>query len=149
MSPICHSGELSLEYIQDEAQEVAKQLINFEPLTSSSHQDILREFCPEKRISSEMNHLEQLGTHWICDPKELFPLESLAETEQGHNVCEQQIFSQSKASGTPECVPEHRHTVGQHSAADEKITQALANLHFLGWDSLAGQEKQGQSFLSL
>ncbi|XDV20609.1 hypothetical protein PO909_025911, partial [Leuciscus waleckii] len=144
ISPICHSGELSLEYeyIQDEAQEVAKQLINFEPLTSSSHQDILRKFCPEKRISSEMNQLEQLGTHWICDPKELFPLESLAETEQGHNVCEQQIFSQSKASGTPECVPEHRHTVRQHSAADEKITQALANLHFLGWDSLAGQEKQ-------
>lgn len=95
-----------------------------------------------------MNHLEQIdqfGTDWICDPKELFPLESLAETEQGHNVCEQQIFSQSKASATPECDPEHRHTVGQHSAADEKITQALANLHFLGWDSQAGQEKQGQS----
>ncbi|KAK7164692.1 hypothetical protein R3I94_003164 [Phoxinus phoxinus] len=145
ISPICHSGELSLEYIQDKAQEVAKQLINFEPLTSSSHQDILRNFCPEKRFSSEMNHLEQidqLGTDWICDPKELFPLESLAETELGHNVCEQQIFSQSKAPGTPECDPEHRHTVGQHSAADEKITQALANLHFLGWDSQAGQEKQ-------
>lgn len=145
ISPICHSGELSLEYIQDEAQEVAKQLINFQPLTSSSHQDILWKFCPEKRISSEMNHLEQIdqfGTDWICDPKELFPLESLAETEQGHNVCEQQIFSQSKASATPECDPEHRHTVGQHSAADEKITQALANLHFLGWDSQAGQEKQ-------
>ncbi|XP_077087196.1 rho guanine nucleotide exchange factor 28 isoform X6 [Siphateles boraxobius] len=145
ISPIWHSGELSLEYIQDEAQEVAKQLINFEPLTSSSHQDILRKFCQEKRISSEMNHLEQidqLGTDWICDPKELFPLESLAETEQGHNVCEQQSFSQSKASGTPECDPEHRHTVGQHSAADEKITQALANLHFLGWDSQSGQEKQ-------
>ncbi|XP_039505926.1 rho guanine nucleotide exchange factor 28 isoform X2 [Pimephales promelas] len=141
ISPICHSGELSLEYIQDEAQEVAKQLINFEPLTSSSHQDILRKFYTEKRISSEMHHLEQidqLGTNWMCDLKELFPLESLAETEQGHSVYEQQTFSQSKASGTPECDPEHR----QHSTADEKITQALANLHFLGWDSRAGQEKQ-------
>lgn len=148
ISPLCPSGELSLEYIQDEAQEVAEQLINFESLTSSSHQDILRKFCPEKRISSETNHLEQIGqygTDGICDPKELFPLESLAEPEQGHNVCEQRIFSQSKASGRSESDPEHRCTVGEHSAADEKITQALANLHFLGRDSQAGWEKQGQS----
>ncbi|XP_048044520.1 rho guanine nucleotide exchange factor 28 isoform X5 [Megalobrama amblycephala] len=145
ISPLCQSGELSLEYIKDEAQEVAEQLINFEPLTSSSHQDILRKFYPEKRISSETNHLEQIGQHGtdgICDPKELFPLESLAETEQGRNVCEQRIFSQSKASGTSESDPEYRCTVGEHSSADEKITQALANLHFLGWDSQAEREKQ-------
>ncbi|XP_067294714.1 rho guanine nucleotide exchange factor 28 isoform X2 [Pseudorasbora parva] len=144
--PLCCSGALSLEYIQDEAQEVAEQLINFEPLTSSSHQDILRKFCLEKRISSEINHLEQIGQHGtdgICDPKELFLSESLTETEQGNNVCEQWIFSQSRASGTSESDPEQRCTMSmQHRAADEKITQALANLHFLGWDSQAGQEKQ-------
>ncbi|XP_067264546.1 rho guanine nucleotide exchange factor 28 isoform X2 [Chanodichthys erythropterus] len=145
ISPLCQSGELSLEYIKDDAQEVAEQLMNFEPLISSSHQDILRKFYPEKRISSETNHLEQIGQHGtdgICDPKELFPLESLAETEQGRNVCEQRIFSQSKASGTSEPDPEYRCTVGEHSSADEKITQALANLHFLGWDSQAEWEKQ-------
>lgn len=127
---------------------MAEQLINFDLLTSSSHQDILRKFYPEKRISSETNHLEQIGQHGtdgICDPKELFPLESLAETEQGRNVCEQRNFSQSKASGTSESDPEYRCTVGEHSSADEKITQALANLHFLGWDSQAERKKQGQS----
>uniref|UniRef100_A0A672QK59 Rho guanine nucleotide exchange factor 28-like n=1 Tax=Sinocyclocheilus grahami TaxID=75366 RepID=A0A672QK59_SINGR len=142
ISPLCNSGQLSLEYMRDEAQEVAEQLMN---LTSSSYQDILRKFCPEKMFSSETNHLDQTGQHGtdgICDPKELFRLESLAE--QGLSVCEQGNFSQIEASGTSEFNPEHRCTVGQHSAVDEKIAQALANLHFLGWDSQAGQEKQGQ-----
>ncbi|XP_016142342.1 rho guanine nucleotide exchange factor 28-like isoform X2 [Sinocyclocheilus grahami] len=140
ISPLCNSGQLSLEYMRDEAQEVAEQLMN---LTSSSYQDILRKFCPEKMFSSETNHLDQTGQHGtdgICDPKELFRLESLAE--QGLSVCEQGNFSQIEASGTSEFNPEHRCTVGQHSAVDEKIAQALANLHFLGWDSQAGQEKQ-------
>ncbi|XP_059406533.1 rho guanine nucleotide exchange factor 28-like isoform X5 [Carassius carassius] len=139
-SLLCNSGELSLEYIRDEAQEVAEQLMN---LTSSSYQDILRNFCPEKMFSSETNHLDQTGkpvTDGVCDPKELFRLGSLAE--QGLSICEQGNFSQREASGTSEFNPEHRYTVGQHSAVDEKITQALANLHFLGWDSQAGQEKQ-------
>uniref|UniRef100_A0A673NQ10 Rho guanine nucleotide exchange factor 28-like n=1 Tax=Sinocyclocheilus rhinocerous TaxID=307959 RepID=A0A673NQ10_9TELE len=142
ISPLCNSGQLSLEYMRDEAQEVAEQLMN---LTSSSYQDILRKFCPEKMFSSETNHLDQTGQHGtdgICDPKEIFRLESLAE--QGLSVCEQGNFSQIEASGTSEFNPEHRCTVGQHSAVDEKIAQALANLHFLGWDSQAGQEKQGQ-----
>ncbi|KAL0193268.1 hypothetical protein M9458_011564, partial [Cirrhinus mrigala] len=91
--PLCNSGQLSLEYVRDEAHEVAEQLMN---LTSSSYQDILR---------------------------------------KGN-------FSQREASGTSEFNPEHRCTVGQHRAVDEKITQALANLHFLGWDSQVGQEKQ-------
>ncbi|XP_016430499.1 rho guanine nucleotide exchange factor 28-like isoform X2 [Sinocyclocheilus rhinocerous] len=140
ISPLCNSGQLSLEYMRDEAQEVAEQLMN---LTSSSYQDILRKFCPEKMFSSETNHLDQTGQHGtdgICDPKEIFRLESLAE--QGLSVCEQGNFSQIEASGTSEFNPEHRCTVGQHSAVDEKIAQALANLHFLGWDSQAGQEKQ-------
>uniref|UniRef100_A0A671LN33 Rho guanine nucleotide exchange factor 28-like n=1 Tax=Sinocyclocheilus anshuiensis TaxID=1608454 RepID=A0A671LN33_9TELE len=140
ISPLCNSGQLSLEYMRDEAQEVAEQLMN---LTSSSYQDILRKFYPEKMFSSETNHLDQTGQHGadgICDPKELFRLESLAE--QGLSVCEQGNFSQIEASGTSEFNPEHRCTVGQHSAVDEKIAQALANLHFLGWDSQAGQEKQ-------
>ncbi|XP_016143171.1 rho guanine nucleotide exchange factor 28-like isoform X3 [Sinocyclocheilus grahami] len=140
ISLLCNSGQLSLEYIWDEAQEVAEQLMN---LTSSSYQDILRKFCPEKMFSSETNRLDQTGQHGtdgVCDPKELFRLESLAE--QGLSICEQGNFSQREASGTSEFNPEHRCTVGQHSAVDEKITQALANLHFLGWDSQAGQEKQ-------
>ncbi|XP_016358279.1 rho guanine nucleotide exchange factor 28 isoform X3 [Sinocyclocheilus anshuiensis] len=140
ISLLCNSGQLSLEYIWDEAQEVAEQLMN---LTSSSYQDILRKFCPEKMFSSETNHLDQTGQHGtdgVCDPKELFRLESLAE--QGLSICEQGNFSQREASGTSEFNPEHRCTVGQHSAVDEKITQALANLHFLGWDSQAGREKQ-------
>uniref|UniRef100_A0A673GLV5 Rho guanine nucleotide exchange factor 28-like n=1 Tax=Sinocyclocheilus rhinocerous TaxID=307959 RepID=A0A673GLV5_9TELE len=143
ISFLCNSGQLSLEYIWDEAQEVAEQLMN---LTSSSYQDILRKSCPEKMFSSETNHLDQTGQHGtdgVCDPKELFQLESLAE--QGLSICEQGNFSQREASGTSEFNPEHRCTVGQHSAVDEKITQALANLHFLGWDSQAGQEKQGQA----
>uniref|UniRef100_A0A8C2F1L9 Rho guanine nucleotide exchange factor (GEF) 28a n=1 Tax=Cyprinus carpio TaxID=7962 RepID=A0A8C2F1L9_CYPCA len=142
ISPLCNSGQLSLEYMRDESQEVAEQLMN---LTSSSYQDILRKFCPEKMFSSETNHLDQTGQHGtdgVCDPKELFRLESLAE--QGLSVCEQGDFSQREASGTSEFHPEHRCTVGQHSAVDEKITQALANMHFLGWDSQAGLEKQGQ-----
>lgn len=145
ISPLCNSGQLSLEYVRDEAHEVAEQLVN---LTSSSYQDILRKFCPEKMLSSQSNHLDQTGQHGtdgICDPKELFQLESLAE----QNVCEQGNFSQREASGTSEFNPEHRCTVGQHSAVDEKITQALANLHFLGWDSQVGQEKQGQSVFTL
>uniref|UniRef100_A0A8C1EPD2 Rho guanine nucleotide exchange factor 28 n=1 Tax=Cyprinus carpio carpio TaxID=630221 RepID=A0A8C1EPD2_CYPCA len=140
ISLLCNSGQLSLEYIRDEAQEVAEQLMN---LTSSSYQDILRKICPEKMFSSETNHLDQTGQHGtdgVCDPKELFRLESLAE--QGLSICEQGNFSQREALGTSEFNPEHRCTVGQHSAVDEKITQALANLHFLGWDSQAGQEKQ-------
>uniref|UniRef100_A0A8C1U5S2 Rho guanine nucleotide exchange factor (GEF) 28a n=1 Tax=Cyprinus carpio TaxID=7962 RepID=A0A8C1U5S2_CYPCA len=140
ISLLCNSGQLSLEYIRDEAQEVAEQLMN---LTSSNYQDILRKICPEKMFSSETNHLDQTGQHGtdgVCDPKELFRLESLAE--QGLNICEQGNFSQREALGTSEFNPEHRCTVGQHSAVDEKITQALANLHFLGWDSQAGQEKQ-------
>ncbi|XP_042580188.1 rho guanine nucleotide exchange factor 28 isoform X1 [Cyprinus carpio] len=140
ISLLCNSGQLSVEYIRDEAQEVAEQLMN---LTSSSYQDILRKICPEKMFSSETNHLDQTGQHGtdgVCDPKELFRLESLAE--QGLNICEQGNFSQREALGTSEFNPEHRCTVGQHSAVDEKITQALANLHFLGWDSQAGQEKQ-------
>ncbi|KTG38289.1 hypothetical protein cypCar_00019099, partial [Cyprinus carpio] len=144
ISPLCNSGQLSLEYMCDEAQEVAEQLMN---LTSSSYQDILRKFCPEKMFSSETNRLNQTGQHGtdgICDPKELFRLESLAE--QGLSVCEQGDFSQREAPGTSEFHPEHRCTVGQHSAVDEKITQALANMHFLGWDSQAGQEKQGLLF---
>uniref|UniRef100_A0A8C1U4L3 Rho guanine nucleotide exchange factor (GEF) 28a n=1 Tax=Cyprinus carpio TaxID=7962 RepID=A0A8C1U4L3_CYPCA len=143
ISLLCNSGQLSLEYIRDEAQEVAEQLMN---LTSSNYQDILRKICPEKMFSSETNHLDQTGQHGtdgVCDPKELFRLESLAE--QGLNICEQGNFSQREALGTSEFNPEHRCTVGQHSAVDEKITQALANLHFLGWDSQAGQEKQGQT----
>ncbi|RXN28702.1 rho guanine nucleotide exchange factor 28-like isoform X1 [Labeo rohita] len=142
ISPLCNSGQLSLEYVRDEAHEVAEQLVN---LTSSSYQDILRKFCPEKMLSSQSNHLDQTGQHGtdgICDPKELFQLESLAE----QNVCEQGNFSQREASGTSEFNPEHRCTVGQHSAVDEKITQALANLHFLGWDSQVGQEKQDTLF---
>ncbi len=132
-----------MEYIRDEAQEVAEQLMN---LTSSSYQDILRKFCPENIFSSETNHLDQTGQHGadgVCDPKESFRLESLAE--QGLNIFEQRNFSQREASETSEFNPEHRCTVGQHSAVDEKITRALANLQFLGWDSQSGQEKQGQS----
>ncbi|XP_059404077.1 rho guanine nucleotide exchange factor 28-like isoform X2 [Carassius carassius] len=140
ISPFCNLGQLSLEYIRDEAQEVAEQLMN---LTSISYQDILRKFCPEKKLSSETNHLDQTGQHGtdgICDPKELFSLDCLAD--RGLSVCEQGNFSQGEASGTSEFNPEYRYTVGQHSAVDEQITQALANMHFLGWDSQAGQEKQ-------
>ncbi|XP_052412726.1 rho guanine nucleotide exchange factor 28 isoform X5 [Carassius gibelio] len=136
-SLLCNSGELSLEYIRDEAQEVAEQLVN---LTSSSYQEILRKFCPEKMFASETNQTGQPVTDGVCDPKELFRLGSLAE--QGLSIYEQGHFSQREASGTSEFNPEHRCTVGQHSAVDEKITQALANLHFLGWDSQAGQETQ-------
>ncbi|XP_043095102.1 rho guanine nucleotide exchange factor 28 isoform X3 [Puntigrus tetrazona] len=135
MSLLCDSGPLSLEYVRDKAQELAEQLMN---LTSSSYQDILRKFCPEKMFSSETNHLDQTGRHGtdgVCDPRELFRLESLAE--QGLNICEQGNFSQREAPGTSEFNGEHRCT-----AVDEKITRALANLHFLGWDSRAGQDKQ-------
>ncbi|KAL1275041.1 hypothetical protein QQF64_027855, partial [Cirrhinus molitorella] len=138
ISRLCNSGQLFLEYIRDEAHDVAEQLMN---LTSSSYQDILRKFCPAKMFSSEANHLDQTGQHGtdgICDPKELFQLESLEE----QNVCERGTLSQREASRTSVFNPEHRCTVGQHTALDEKITQALANLHFLGWDSQAGQEKQ-------
>nr|XP_017211759.2 rho guanine nucleotide exchange factor 28 isoform X3 [Danio rerio] len=140
ISPFCHSEKLSVEYILDEVQEVAEQLMNFETLTSSSHQDILKKLYPKKKVFSEKNHVEQTaqhGTDGVCDPHGgLLQLESLAETEQGFNVCEQGNLSQSEVSGTEEFDPE------QHSSVDEKVTQALANLHFLGWDGQAGQENQ-------
>ncbi|XP_051513176.1 rho guanine nucleotide exchange factor 28-like isoform X2 [Myxocyprinus asiaticus] len=141
ISPLSHTGELFLEYKRDEAQEAADMLMTIEPLTSSSHQDILRKFCLEK----EHNHLDktgQLGTDGICDPKELFQFKRLAETKQGLNICEQGIYSLKEDSAASEFDSEHNCTVGNHSSIDVKITQAMANLHLLGWDSQARQEKQ-------
>ncbi|XP_051958149.1 rho guanine nucleotide exchange factor 28 isoform X3 [Xyrauchen texanus] len=143
ISPLSHTGELFLEYKRDEAQEAADMLMTIEPLTSSSHQDILRKFCLEKESSSEHNHLDktgQLGTDGICDTNELF--QRRAETKQGLNICEQGIYSLKEGSAASEFDSEHKCTVGNHSSIDMKITQAVANLHLLGWDSQARQEKQ-------
>ncbi|XP_051978943.1 rho guanine nucleotide exchange factor 28-like isoform X3 [Xyrauchen texanus] len=145
ISPLSHAGELSLEYNRDEAQESADMLMSTEPLTSSSHQDILRKFCLEKGCSSEHNHLDKTGlleTDGICDSKELFPFKRLAETNQRLRICEQVNFSLKEGLVASEFDPEHKCTVGQHSSIDVKITQAVANLHFLGWDSQAALEKE-------
>ncbi|XP_051544128.1 rho guanine nucleotide exchange factor 28 isoform X3 [Myxocyprinus asiaticus] len=145
ISPLSHAGELSLEYNRDEAQEAADMLMSIEPLMSSSHQDILRKFCLEKGSSSEHNHLDKTGlleTDGICDSKELFPFKRLAETNQRLSICEQENSSLKEGLVSSEFDPEHKCTVGQCSSIDVKITQAMANLHFLGWDSQAALEKE-------
>ncbi|XP_057209012.1 rho guanine nucleotide exchange factor 28 isoform X2 [Triplophysa rosa] len=136
ISPLSHSQELFLEYIQDEAQEVAEQLMTSDPLTSSNHEDILRKYCPENEISSQQNHLDKTGQHetdGISDPKELFQSKIPDETKQGLCVCDQGNYSLREGTRTSE-VAEHKCTAGQHNAFDKKTTQALANLHFLEWD---------------
>ncbi|XP_056603224.1 rho guanine nucleotide exchange factor 28 isoform X2 [Triplophysa dalaica] len=136
ISPLSHSQELFLEYIQDEAQEVAEQLMTSDPLTSSNHEEILRKYCPENEISSQQNHLHKTGQHEtdeISDPKELFQSKIPDETKRGLCVCDQGNYSLREGTRTSE-VAEHKCTAGQHNAFDKKITQALANLHFLEWD---------------
>ncbi|KAA0717169.1 Rho guanine nucleotide exchange factor 28 190 kDa guanine nucleotide exchange factor [Triplophysa tibetana] len=136
ISPLSHSQELFLEYIQDDAQEVAEQLMTSDPLTSSNHEDILRKYCLENEISSQQNHLDKTGQHekdGMSDPKELFQSKIPDETKQGLCVCDQGNYSLREGTRTSE-VAEHRCKAGQHNAFDKKITQALANLHSLEWD---------------
>ncbi|TRY59564.1 hypothetical protein DNTS_012251 [Danionella cerebrum] len=117
ISPLCHSEPLSLQYTQDEAQEVAEQLLTFDSWTSSTHWDILHKLCPERRISIESTHSELTRQH-KTDGGELFSLEN----SKGLGVHEQ---------GTSERDPEVWCTVERPCVCDEKVTQALANLHFL------------------
>ncbi|XP_065122864.1 rho guanine nucleotide exchange factor 28 isoform X3 [Paramisgurnus dabryanus] len=137
ISPISHSEELFLEYKQDEAQKVAEELMNFNPLTSNSLEDILQKFCMEKEISSKQNHLDRTdlqGTDEICDLKELIQSETPEKTKQELSLCDQENYSPREGSKSSEVDPKYNCTAGKHNAIDEKITQALANLHFLKWD---------------
>lgn len=146
VSPLSHSQELFVEYIRDEAQEVAEQLMTSDPLTTSNHEDILKKFCLEKEITSEQNNFVKTGQHktdGICDPKELFQFKT-PETKLGFCVCDQGNYSLREGSGTSKVDPEHKCTAGQHNAFDKKITQALANLHFLEWDGQTRRVNQGQ-----
>nr|XP_055055601.1 rho guanine nucleotide exchange factor 28 isoform X3 [Misgurnus anguillicaudatus] len=152
ISPISHSDELFLEYKRDEAQKVAEQLMNFDPSTSSSLEDILKKFCTEKEISSKQNHLDRndlQGTDEFCDLKELIQSETPEETKQELGLCDQGNYSPREGSKTSEVDPKHKCTAGKHNAIDEKITQALANLHFLKWDGQTrrvNQDLQAQTY---
>lgn len=118
-----------------------------DPLTYSNHEKILRKYCPENEISSQQNHLHKTGQHEtdeISDPKELFQSKIPHETKQGLCVCDQGNYSLREGTRTSE-VAEHKCTAGQHNAFDKKITQALANLHFLEWDGQTRRVNQGQS----